>query len=1041
MRYNKVEFGENCDLWASLCGARRCTKSTAYSAPRFQRHISSIFIKLEVRFFPASSYSSAIYFMNYTQSPQGWKKKRLSLKNRKNHHSFQSGKSGRLRKLFGFLLVSGILLAILGVGGVIAAVAYYSQDLPPVVELIERRQVESSKIYDRTGEHLLFELHGDIKRTFVKLDELPEYVAKATLSIEDKDFYFHKGVNFRSIVKALYEKLTKGGQLRGASTITQQLVKNAILTNERSFTRKFKEALLAFKIEREYTKDEILELYLNEIPYGSVVYGVEAASQTFFDKSARDLTPAEAAVLAALPKAPTYYSPYGTHTDELFIRQRIILDKMAEQGYITAEEAEFYKKEELHFSLNTDNLKAPHFVMYVRDLLAAELGESFLEEGGLTITTTLDMEKQQLAEDIIKEAAPSNKSDWNAGNAALVSMDANTGQVLAMVGSVDFFDTENDGQVNVALSPRQPGSSFKPIVYTAAFQKGYTPETVIYDVATNFKDVCIGDPNYEPNNYSLREYGPVTFRKALQGSLNISAVKVLYITGIGRVVDLAEKLGYSNIRELEPSLCLSLVLGGAEVKLLDHVSAYSVFAQEGMKHEVAAVLEVRDKSGRVLLAYDDNKERVLDRDIVRMTNDVLSDNDARAYIFGANSHLHIPGRDVAAKTGTTQSFHDSWTLGYTPSLVTGVWVGNNDNTPMKQGASLASPIWNKFMVSVLEGTEVENFAPAPALQAEKPVLRGVVEQEIKVSIDKQSGKLATEFTPPRNIEEKVFHPIHSILHYLDKDNPNGPVPTDPTRDQQYEHWEAGIIAWALKQDFEPDFPPTEYDDIHTAALKPNVKILSPNGTDTISDRNFHVDIKSDAPLGIVEAEYYIDDVKLTSVFSEPFDLDYILGDEVRNGFHALRVYVYDDLNNFDMAQVELNFLLNALEPSFRFNNLSSSAKLKHESFPYAFSGNIANVNSVRRIEIRYKSDNQVFAKLLSGTENPQNPEYSFTWESSPGVGEYDMYAVLTDTSGKTYQSNTIRVEVRSDKSGGSEDEDGSGEDDSLLDKIFNRRES
>lgn len=952
--------------------------------------------------------------------------------------SLQQGR-GRwtLKKIVFLFTVLAFVSIFLAVGGFLVALSYYSKDLPNPKQLLERETVESSKIYDRTGEIVLYELHGDVKRTFITLSELPVYVTQATIAIEDQNFYQHRGVNILSLFKAVYEKMTRGGRLRGASTITQQLVKNAILSPERTLTRKIKEWMISIQLERKFSKDQILELYLNEIPYGSVVYGVEAASLTFFGKNAKDLSVPEAALLSALPKAPTYYSPYGTHTEELFARKDIILQLMAEQGYITEEEVDLYKKEEIQFSLKRESIQAPHFVMYVRDLLAKKYGEKFLEEGGLSIQTTLDMKYQKSAEEIIQQRGEENETKWNAKNAALVALDANTGQILTMVGSRDFFNAGNDGQVNVTLRPRQPGSSFKPIVYTAAFEKGYTEDTVLYDVITNFKDVCIGTPNYEPKNYTLQEHGPITMRKALAGSLNIPAVKTLYLVGVERVINLAGELGYESILKQRGNLCLSLVLGGGEVTLLEHVGGFSVLAQEGIKHEVAAILEIRDKDEQIIEVYQDTQKQVLDRDIARLTNNILSDNDARSFVFGQENKLHLKDRPVAAKTGTTNDYRDAWTIGFTPSLVTGVWVGNNDNSEMKRGADgsvVAAPIWNEFMQRALEGTEKEEFGVPPENTAQKPVLRGVIAQEVIAEIDIQSGKLATEYTPPKNRVKKIYHPLFNILHYVDKDNPRGDPPQDPTVDPQYTHWQTALQSWAEKQGLTIDTPPTEYDDVHTANNKPTAQILSPQANDTITDRHLVVDIDAFAPRNIRSAEYFIDDMLLLTVKTPPFDLQYDLGDEVSNGFHTLKIFVYDDLNNFASQELNINFLLPPLPPDFRWKNISSAVILEVPNFPYIFTGEIINVNSVKKIAVQYRSLTNSVEQTILSQNNPKESRLSFEWKTAPSPGNYEMFALLLDNNGKEYKSRTIAVTVK-EKTEGDENEESS----SIFDALRNRR--
>jgi 1A family penicillin-binding protein len=598
------------------------------------------------------------------------------------------------RKLAPFLLV----LLSLGIISLIGFLAWISRDLPNPDRLLAREIPLSTKIYDRTGKTVLYEIHGAQKRSLVELSDISPYAIEATLSIEDKDFYKHPGFSFKSMIRALLVDLIKGRKVQGGSTITQQFVKNAILTQEKSFIRKIKEIILAYQIERKFSKDQILKMYLNEIPYGSLAYGIESAAQTYFHKRAKDLDIAEAALLTALPKAPSYYSPYGSHTDELIQRTHYIIDQMVKQKYITAQEGEEAKKVDILARVvkKKESIIAPHFVFYVKELLSSKFGEKTVEQGGLKVITTLDLDLQKKAEEIVKKWTEINAKKYGGTNAALVALDAPTGQILAMVGSKDYFDKSIDGNVNVALRIRNPGSSFKPIVYAAAFQKGYTPNTIIFDLPTRFPTTS---GIYEPKNYDNTTRGPLTFKKALAGSINIAAVKVLYLTGLNRVLDLAQMMGYTTLTKRQ-DYGLALALGGGGVKLLEHTAAFAIFAQEGEKNPVTPFLKIENSKGEVLLEYKKRSQRVLDPEIARKINDILSDNQARSFVFGSHSYLYLGSRPVAAKTGTTNDFRDGWVVGYTPSLVTGVWVGNSNNEPMYRGAAgvnVAGPIWHEFM--------------------------------------------------------------------------------------------------------------------------------------------------------------------------------------------------------------------------------------------------------------------------------------------------------------------------------------------------------
>jgi len=695
------------------------------------------------------------------------------------------------KRLLALLTIFVAIIALVSFVGII----WISRDLPNPNQLINREVAQSTKIYDRTGEHVLYEIHGDQKRTLVSLNEMPLYVRQATISIEDKNFYKHGGFSlwamFRTVITNVIFHRSAGG-----STLTQQFIKNAVLTNEKSITRKLKELILAQQIEKKFSKDEILQMYLNEIPYGSNAYGVEAASQKYFGKDVKNISLAEAAVLAALPQSPSRYSPYGPNKNILMGRKDYILDLMAEQGYISEVERDNAKKEVIKFQRPEASITAPHFVMYIKSLLSDKYGEKTLEQGGLKIITTIDFDKQKIADEVIVDKTKNYLEKYNANNAALVAIDPKTGQVLAMVGSRDYFDDSIQGQVNVATSLRQPGSSMKPVVYASLFEKGYTPNTILYDVVTNFSN---NSTPYIPHNYNLKEYGPVSIRKALAGSLNIPAVKALYLTGVNSVIDLAHAMGYSSLNEKD--LGLSLVLGGGEVKLLEHTNAYSAFARDGQINTIVTILKVEDKNGTTLEEWQPSDKKVLTSQTARLINSVLSDNSARSFIFGEKNNLTLSDRPVAVKTGTTNDYHDAWAIGYTPSLVTGVWVGNTDNAAMKKGSDgsvLAAPIWKTFMTGALSGTPVETFKAPDDIKTGKAVIDGVLPILGTTPIDKRTGQPASINTPVEFVENKNIYDNHSILFYVDKNDPLGRAPTDPSIDPQFNNWETAIVEWAKK---------------------------------------------------------------------------------------------------------------------------------------------------------------------------------------------------------------------------------------------------
>jgi len=781
---------------------------------------------------------------------------------------------------------------------------WVSSGLPDPNKLIDRQVAESTKIYDRTGQTILYEIHGDEKRTLVTLDKIPQNVRDATIAIEDKNFYTHKGFSLWSIVRTAITNVIFNRKA-GGSTLDQQFIKNAVLTNEKSYIRKIKEIILAYRLDAQFSKDQILQMYFNEIPYGSNAYGIESASMKYFGKDVQNITLPEAAVLAAMVQSPTYYSPYGPNKDALIARQHTVLDLMVEQGMITKSDAEKAKNAKLVFKNPSDNITAPHFVLYIKQILAEKYGEQTIEQGGLQIYTTLDTYKQQIAEEAINNHADSNEKRYGATNAALVSIDPKTGQILAMVGSRDYFNQNIDGQVNVAMQPRQPGSSFKPIVYATAFTKGYTPNTILYDVVTNFSTTSTP---FEPHNYNGKEYGPVTIKKALDGSLNIPAVKALYLTGLDSTIEIAKKLGYTTLND-KNRFGLSLVLGGGEVTLLEHTNAYSAFARDGVLSDPSFILKVVDRDGKTLEEYKPSERRVFDPNIAREINYILTDNNERTFIFGANNYLNLGARPAGVKTGTTNNNRDAWTIGYTPSLVTGVWVGNNNNNAMKAGADgsiVAAPIWNEYMHRVLGDTNIETFTPPVIPITGKPVLDGQSATPIIIKIDKASGLLATDLTPPSFVEERSYQTVHDILFYVNKDDPTGPAPTNPADDPQYTLWESRVQAWAVKNKIISQDPPTEKDNVHIPANIPVFTISNPEDGKIITGNILNVKITASAPRGVNRAEYYIDGNLLSSVSGFPFDLVGASINQYPSGFHELKVRVCDDIDNCSEQKINFN---------------------------------------------------------------------------------------------------------------------------------------
>ncbi|MEK7516503.1 MAG: PBP1A family penicillin-binding protein [Patescibacteria group bacterium] len=904
-----------------------------------------------------------------------------------------TGRKRRAKSLASFLIL--LLVAAVGAGAVstVLLAVWLGRELPDPNRLMERAVSQSTKIYDRTGEHLLYEIHGAEKRTLISLSDVPATAKLSTLVAEDRDFYTHHGFSVRAIFRSLVVNILGRGKIQGGSTITQQLIKNAVLGREKTYTRKLKELILAYELERRFTKDDILQLYFNEIPYGSTAYGIEAAAQMFFGKSARDLDLAEASLLAALPKAPSYYSPYGSHTDDLLARTRYILDELANEGMFPREETDAAKKVDVlaRVQPRREGITAPHFVFYVRELLGTKYGERFVENGGLRVITSLDFDLQTRAEKTISEQMLDVEKLWNAKNASLVSMDPKTGEILAMVGSRDYFNEENDGNVNVALRPRQPGSSFKPIAYAAAFLKGYTPTTVLYDVETVFKT---DTKDYAPKNYDGKEHGPVTMRQALAGSLNIPAVKTLYLTGVPRVLDLAESFGYTTLGD-RSRFGLSLVLGGGEVRLLDHASAFGVFATEGMRTEPAAILRVEDSTRRILEEYRPEPKRVLDPEIARHISDILSDNNARAFIFGSENFLTLPDRPVAAKTGTTNDFRDAWTLGYTPSIVTGVWVGNNDNSAMKTGADgskIAAPIWNAVMRFALDGKPAEAFTPPLPVITGKPILDGESAPSYTVRIDRISGKLATPATPPTAIEERTYRAIHSILHYVQKDDPRGPEPPNPAADPQYENWEAGIQTWAAKNNIFVTEPPKEFDDVHAPGSRPLVTITDPIAGASIAERTLTVQVSLASTYEVSRVEYFVDGRSVAVSRSAPFHATFTLGNAFGRGVHTLSAVAYDVLENSGSA--EQSFELTSDPPPITLSWIEPMEG-STVSAPVTLRFTLSDA-SIDRVDILARGDGLEIT--VAGAERLEGGQVELHWQNAQ-AGTYALVARIRFANG------------------------------------------
>ncbi|MBN2307074.1 penicillin-binding protein [Candidatus Peregrinibacteria bacterium] len=921
---------------------------------------------------------------------------------------------------------------------------------------------QSSLILDRNGE-VLYAIHGDENRKIVPYNQISPYAAKAVMAIEDDEFYEHGGVDFAGIMVAVCGELHLCNTARGGSTITQQFVKNAFLSPERSYTRKAKEIILSLQIEGRYSKDEIMEMYLNRIPYGANIYGVEVASQTFFGKPAAELTIAESAILAAIPKAPTYYSPYGnnryvqvelseeeiikrdirteqelvdfiskgllgkTYTygegeeaRDIYIKGRVdfVLERMLELEYITQEEhdAALAEANAIEFKPFREDITAPHFVMYVRQVLEEKYGKEALEKGGLRITTTLDIEKQKAADAAVEARAQTNEEKYGATNAALVSIDPDTGEILAMVGSKDFWNDEIDGKVNVTLRPRLPGSSFKPIAYAAAFLQGYAPSTVVYDVRTKFGSW------YEPENFDGQFWGPISFRNALGASRNIPAVKAGHLAGIPNVIDLARKMGI-DLNQPDDWYGLSLALGAGEARPLDMAVAYSVFASGGYKVEPVAVLKVEDRAGNILEEYEQpqKKELVLDPQAAYLINNVLSDAAARPDEYW-RAQLTIPGQVNGAKTGTSNKKKDNvnypfdlWTIGYTRHLVTAVWCGNADGTHVFRNASgldTAARIWKDYMVEATKDMPRTEFERPEGIKwikvskrsgklpsehtPEDEIISGIfasfsapVQYDNNyqfVEIDKVSGKLATEFTPESAREEKAFYVHHSIL----PDNPQ---------------WESAVRAWATANN-EDEEPPTEYDDVHTAETmdtKPQITIKSPASKSEISPPALSVWVDISSPAGVEMVEYYFDDELVGTEKIAPFTGSFAISKDLKKGSeHTIQAIVYDDLYRSNQSTVSVKIGEDETPPIVSFIYPSDNAVLSAgTSIGIQLDARDAN-GSVDKVQF-----------FLDGQLKKADESPPFNWQLTvpSEAGSYELRATAYDYAGnKDTASISIRVE-------------------------------
>lgn len=807
-----------------------------------------------------------------------------------------------VNRLVKFILIT----TVIGLVFIFGIFLFYAKDLPQPGRLTDRQLTLSTRIFDRNND-LLFDIYGSQNRTYVPLSDVSKDLQNATIAIEDKEFYKHEGFSLLGYARVVRDVIVYH-RFTGGSTLTQQLIKNVFLSPERTLPRKIKEFILAIQVESRYDKNEILELYLNEAPYGGTAWGVETASELYFDKKAKDLTLVESAILAGFPQRPSYYSPYGPDPKAYLVRTASVLRRMREDGYISKDQEEKAKKEaeNIVFKEKSQSLRAPHFVFYVKNLLVEQFGfsEEVVEQGGLQVTTTLDYDLQEKAEGIVKEEVEKAKGAKISNGAAMV-LDSKTGEILAMVGSKDYFAQEEEDGVSgykfnvVTQGLRQPGSSIKPVTYATALKKGYTAATLLMDTPTVFP--VVGQEDYIPVNYDGKFHGPLQMRFALGSSINLPAVKMIAKVGIKDMLTTANDLGLVTLAPTADNLRrfgLSLTLGGGEVHLIDLVSSYAAFANGGYKVEPVAVLKVTDAKGKTIFENkQSSKKQVLDPGIAFIVSHMLLDNNARLITFGVNNLLNVPGRTVAAKTGTTDDKRDNWTVGWTPSFVVGSWVGNNDNSPMTNvasGVTGAAPIWRRIFIELLKGKPVEDFEkpdnvvpveidayggglPVDGkpkrteyfLKGTEPQTPASIYQKLKIS--KSSGKLANSVEiAAGDYDEKDF----IVLAEDDL------ISTDGKN-----RWQEGINVW-IEQNHKDDplyHPPTETSTGKSEDVV--VKIIKPGNQQRIDDNDIDFEVETASNKQVVKISLFVDE-KETKVWEASSVKEKI---NLKTGSHTLKV--------------------------------------------------------------------------------------------------------------------------------------------------------
>lgn len=810
------------------------------------------------------------------------------------------------------MVMATLVLMLVGSVGIFVVFAYFSKDLPTPNKVV-RKEGFASRIYDRNGE-VLYDVYKDAKRQPVVYDDLPEHLKNATIAVEDKDFYRHQGFDILTPLRMIKNLLVMN-RLTGGSTLTQQLVKNVLLTSERTATRKIKELILAIQIEARYKKSEILLMYLNEAPYGGSAWGVGTASEQYFGKKVKDLNLAESVILAGLPQRPNVYSPFSKTPKAYVERSGHVLERMLEDKYISQEvyETTLKEVEDYRFYESKNALAAPHFVFWVKEILSEKYGEEMVEGGGLKITTTLDVKMQEKVQQIVTEEIDKSEKLGITNGAALV-LDPTNGQVLAMVGSRGYFSDKTDGKFNVVTqAERQPGSSIKPVTYLMALRKGMSPSTMIVDAPVTFAGVG-GQKDYSPQNYSGKFNGPMSLRNALGNSINTIAVKLLARVGLEHMMKQAYDMGLATLEPTKENLSrfgLSVTLGGAEVRMSEMATAYSAFANGGRKVEMVGVLKVEDMSGRVLEEYRQIEgKQVMSPQEAYLISNILSDNSAREITFGQVNSLVIQNYQVAVKTGTTNDKKDNWTIGWTPNMLASVWVGNNDNKPMLKvasGVSGASPIWRRIILAVLPTRPKQDF-PAP-------------ERIISQEVDRLSGYPAHDGFESRpdyfidGLQPRTSDPIHLKLKVCrgaagiapPEDVTNGNYDEreyislkeeDPVSSDGKNRWQEGIDGWISQQaDKDKYNPPSGY------CRSGGLLVV---GFDSPSDRattgnEVSIKIKTDNLRKVVEMKLWVDGVEKQTWNEKPFETNINLSD----GPHTLKIKGRDKDGNTAEKEIRI----------------------------------------------------------------------------------------------------------------------------------------